>query len=626
MFVTIDVAAPSSRKVPSLSSASTTNRSPSVPDRARPDLVELAADDERRSTSGFDEHRGEHRRRGRLAVRAGHGDGLAASAQIAVRISAAAQHADAARRASSTSGLVAGMAVDIATRSASPRCAASWPIATTHAARAKPIEARASPAGRCRSPGGPSARAPKRSRSCRRRRCPRRGRGRRIGPRSMSATSVFLSTSSRHGARRVAGERGVAAARPISARRRGVARSTGRVPARAVPSVELGVGDEHCSAGVDQGTGVGGLVVARCARQRHEHRRESDDRELGDARRAASTHDEVGRGVDRRHVVFVAHRVVAAGPRRSSAERAARVRRSRPSRARRSRGGSRRRRDRATDRRGRERVVDPARAERAAERHDQDPCRRRPPQPSTARRRARRDRSRVRTSSRTGLPVSTARGKVRARETTPHSPCEPADDRLAARGRRSARRPRSGRATAPQRARRARSRSRRARRRHAGAADRAAVRTRTNARSSPMTAPTLSTREAALDAAAGEQRQREAGVGHEPAFDAAFRADVVDRVGGGDPRRRALGDRQAGQDVPGGSAARDRPPSSGESERARPSSASLTRDVQQDAERAHGDDERRSAERQERQRHARHGHEPERHADVDERLHQRARW
>ena len=66
-----------------------------VPDRAGADLVDVAADDERRAQPGLDQHEGQHRRGRRLAVGAGHRDAAAGGGDGGQGLGPA-QHRDAA--------------------------------------------------------------------------------------------------------------------------------------------------------------------------------------------------------------------------------------------------------------------------------------------------------------------------------------------------------------------------------------------------------------------------------------------------------------------------------------------------------------------------------------------------
>ena len=66
----------------------------------------------------------------------------------------------------------------------------------------------------------------------------------------------------------------------------------------------------------DQRHGVGGLVVTGSERERHEHRRHADDRQLGHGRPTGAAHREVGGGQDAIHAVLVADRVVVDAVRR----------------------------------------------------------------------------------------------------------------------------------------------------------------------------------------------------------------------------------------------------------------------------------------------------------------------
>ena len=90
-----------------------------VPDRTAADLVELAPDDERRLESGLHEREREHRRGRGLAVRTGHGDAPARRRDRRQDLGSA-HHRTPRSLAATTSGFRSGMAVDTATRSASP--------------------------------------------------------------------------------------------------------------------------------------------------------------------------------------------------------------------------------------------------------------------------------------------------------------------------------------------------------------------------------------------------------------------------------------------------------------------------------------------------------------------------
>ena len=99
-----------SRKVPSLSSASTTIHSPSRPTDGAPAAQpgDVAADDPRGSPSGVDEDHRQHRRGGGLAVGAGDRERIRRAAQIAARIAARLATAIPARRAADDLGVVGG--------------------------------------------------------------------------------------------------------------------------------------------------------------------------------------------------------------------------------------------------------------------------------------------------------------------------------------------------------------------------------------------------------------------------------------------------------------------------------------------------------------------------------------
>ena len=202
-------------------------------------------------------------------------------------------------------------------------------------------------------------------------------------------------------------------------------------------------------------------------------------------------------------------------------------------------------------------VVDAARAERSAERHDQHAV-------VLTAEADRRPRVRAMAGGREHAHLAPHRvaGEHRAAApcsgTTRHSPSRsgrPIGSRH--RERRSARRPRSALATARPRARQARSRSHRERaiRQDArGAPDERRVRSRA---ASPISRTDIVESEAALDAAARQQRQWETGGRHHGAFDTTFATYIVDRrpvMAALDQRVR---DREAGHDVTGGAAARD---------------------------------------------------------------------
>ena len=95
MLVTIAASGASSRKVPSLSSASTTSHSPWSYAAFVPDLVDVAADEEAGMPARGAQHEGEHRRRRRLAVAARDGDRAPRRDERAQRLGAP-QHGDAA--------------------------------------------------------------------------------------------------------------------------------------------------------------------------------------------------------------------------------------------------------------------------------------------------------------------------------------------------------------------------------------------------------------------------------------------------------------------------------------------------------------------------------------------------
>ena len=77
--------------------------------------------------------------------------------------------------------------------------------------------------------------------------------------------------------------------------------------------VEVTIGNKLRSTCVDECAGVGGLMIAGCARQGYEHAGKTGDGHFGDRRRPGSTDDEISGGVDRGHVVFVLDQLVCEG-------------------------------------------------------------------------------------------------------------------------------------------------------------------------------------------------------------------------------------------------------------------------------------------------------------------------
>ena len=218
-------------------------------------------------------------------------------AQIAASTSARLDTRMPRRRASASSGLRSVMAVDTATSSASPRLAASWPTCTT------------TPSARSRSSAGDGRRsepdtrwpiatrivaiadmaAPPTPTTCTRHRsCEVERGGRRLrhgrGPRARSAIAPAASGRAR-----------CWSASPMPLPALGVVEQ--RVELVGEPfGRELGVGDDHGGIGVGQPPGVAGLVVAGDVGRRHEHRREAGGRHLEAHRRSGAEDADVRRG------------------------------------------------------------------------------------------------------------------------------------------------------------------------------------------------------------------------------------------------------------------------------------------------------------------------------------------
>ena len=117
----------------------------------------------------------------------------------------------------------------------------------------------------------------------------------------------------------VSSRSGSASSARADPRRGGRRRTRRRAPATAAPASTIA-------------SALRGLVVAGRARERHEHRRDAGGGELGHGDRAGPAHRERRAGVQRLHVVFVAHELVlkpVSGTSRGRDERAAHVARSR---------------------------------------------------------------------------------------------------------------------------------------------------------------------------------------------------------------------------------------------------------------------------------------------------------
>ena len=70
-------------------------------------------------------------------------------------------------------------------------------------------------------------------------------------------------------------------------------------------TVDIGIGAEHAGPGVDQIPGIGGLVVGRRMRIRHEHRGHGERSDLGHARCARTREHQIGSSQHIAHVVDV---------------------------------------------------------------------------------------------------------------------------------------------------------------------------------------------------------------------------------------------------------------------------------------------------------------------------------
>src|SRR5205085_2187218 len=75
----------------------------------------------------------------------------------------------------------------------------------------------------------------------------------------------------------------------------------------------LGVGDQHRRAGVDEGLGVAGLVVAGGAGEGHEHRRDAGGGQFGHRRGPGPADGHGGGGVEGGHDVLVGEQPVVEG-------------------------------------------------------------------------------------------------------------------------------------------------------------------------------------------------------------------------------------------------------------------------------------------------------------------------
>ena len=128
MLVTMATSAGSFRKVPSLSSASTTIQSPAPEPRVGAIGVDDAAIDHGRVEAAGIEQGRDHRGRGGLAVGAGDRDAAASAASARPASRRGAPPACAARAPPSSSGLSRLIAVETTTTSAPSRFSALWPI------------------------------------------------------------------------------------------------------------------------------------------------------------------------------------------------------------------------------------------------------------------------------------------------------------------------------------------------------------------------------------------------------------------------------------------------------------------------------------------------------------------
>ena len=86
---------------------------------------------------------------------------------------------------------------------------------------------------------------------------------------------------------------------PMATSRSGSASSSSRTPASRRPVARL-VGHHHRGPGLDQRRGVGALVVAGRAGQRHQHGRHAGHRELGHGQGSGPAHHHVGGAVEAR--------------------------------------------------------------------------------------------------------------------------------------------------------------------------------------------------------------------------------------------------------------------------------------------------------------------------------------
>ena len=232
---------------------------------------------------------------------------------MAARVSARVSTGIPRRRASTTSGLSAGMAVDTVTTSASPTLSAAWP---TVARRCRPRQAlghgrRLQVAAGDRvahgvQHGGDGAHA--RPADAHHVHGQRAARDRPSGPvaapvRSPSTSRLrggrALASTTRAPAAAASGRPSEAAAAPWPSSRPGRP-AVGRASSARRPGVAVGVGEQHRGPRPLEHPGVGRLVVAGRPGQRHQDRRHPGHGQLGHGHGPGPAHHHVGGGVDQR--------------------------------------------------------------------------------------------------------------------------------------------------------------------------------------------------------------------------------------------------------------------------------------------------------------------------------------
>ena len=236
MLVITAIVGDSFRNERSLSSASATMYSPRPEPRVAAEGAEPAADHGGRVEARALEHQRDHRRRRRLAVRAGDGDAEAQAHQLGQHLGAR-NHRHAARAGLDDLGVRRpAPPTRYTTTSASPTCAARVPDVHRHAQRRQPIGHVRPLLVRSRSPRSRDSPAVRRCRSCRCRRS-RRSASRRVLP-SKRVTPLLLRAIAlgRDRGRAASAARAAARRRPSAAGapdRRASAEHLGRQPLAA---------------------------------------------------------------------------------------------------------------------------------------------------------------------------------------------------------------------------------------------------------------------------------------------------------------------------------------------------------------------------------------------------------